>query len=609
MRLLLAPSRFPLAPLCLALAASLLPLAAPADDRPVVADRTTGAIPGVYSFTNTIAFGPATTVTLAGGEITPTVPVIAAAPEALAADDLTTVHAARVGQVLWLTVADPATNVIVVRHGTGNLSLPGAQDITLTEGAVQLISQADGSWRAVGGGGGSSGASTAAEVSVAATPSNYTAATPDVEAHLAGIDTALGTLSGGGGGETLAWSSSLGSYRLVDYTVPSDATTVTLSGWTLAAGRHYRLLVDLKQDGGGSSVAIQINGDTNSSNYRTERTVNTGGTVSGASVASNALWAASSNTEYLLDYTVSITPDGYAQLTGQAASTVATTGHMIHNAIRRTSATVTGITSLALVHSTASGIKAGTRIRLYELRDVQGGSYAPRWDVPAIDQFNASLAAYWPLSEWSSTRYDYTRAIALNDTNTVGWTTGVGGNGVAALFVRANSEYLTAGAPKRTMTTYFASAWIKVSTTGIVQGVWGASTAATYAPVWIFVTNTNNIEASVGHNSGASLAYVDGTTSIVAGTWYHVAVWCDSADKVHLYINGAEEGTAASLTAPLAACNGSLYLGAYYDGGLTSYLDGAIAHAALWCDLPFTSTEAAALAAALYNSGVPAQME
>jgi hypothetical protein len=39
----------------------------------------------------------------------------------------------------------------------------------------------------------------ASAVSVAATPTNYTAATPDVEAHLAGINTALASVGGGGG--------------------------------------------------------------------------------------------------------------------------------------------------------------------------------------------------------------------------------------------------------------------------------------------------------------------------------------------------------------------------------------------------------------------------
>lgn len=44
----------------------------------------------------------------------------------------------------------------------------------------------------------------ATAVSVAATPTNYTAATPDVEAHLAGIDAAIVAGGGGGGGTTVS---------------------------------------------------------------------------------------------------------------------------------------------------------------------------------------------------------------------------------------------------------------------------------------------------------------------------------------------------------------------------------------------------------------------
>lgn len=44
----------------------------------------------------------------------------------------------------------------------------------------------------------------ASAVSVSATPTNYTAATPDVEAHLSGIDSKLGTLGSGGSGSSLS---------------------------------------------------------------------------------------------------------------------------------------------------------------------------------------------------------------------------------------------------------------------------------------------------------------------------------------------------------------------------------------------------------------------
>lgn len=50
---------------------------------------------------------------------------------------------------------------------------------------------------------------TAAEVSVAATPANYSAASADVEAHLSGIDTALGSLGGGHDAVTVTDSSTI----------------------------------------------------------------------------------------------------------------------------------------------------------------------------------------------------------------------------------------------------------------------------------------------------------------------------------------------------------------------------------------------------------------
>lgn len=120
------------------------------------------ATAGPLTVGEALALGAAAELTIAGGELTPTVPVIAAQPETLTSDDLTTVHASYVGQVLWLVVAEPATDVIVVRHGVGNLSLPAGQDITLTHGALQLTSLADGSWVAVGGGGSTGGGGAAA---------------------------------------------------------------------------------------------------------------------------------------------------------------------------------------------------------------------------------------------------------------------------------------------------------------------------------------------------------------------------------------------------------------------------------------------------------------
>lgn len=71
------------------------------------------------------------------------------------------------------------------------------------------------------------GSVTAADVSVAATPTNYTASTSDVEAHLAGIDTALANAGGGG---------SVG----VDYSLEwfEDDTAMTGTTWTITSTQY-----------------------------------------------------------------------------------------------------------------------------------------------------------------------------------------------------------------------------------------------------------------------------------------------------------------------------------------------------------------------------------
>lgn len=759
MRYPLAPARCPLAAcLCLALAAYLFPLAARADDRPVVADRATGAVSAAVSFTNTVAFGQATEMTLVGGELTPTVPVIAAQPQTLTSDDLTTVHAARVGQVLWLTLADPATDVIVVKHGTGNLSLPAGQDITITHGALQLTSLADGTWVATGGGGGGGDGGDLSWGSIGGSLSDQ----PDLQAALdlkadasslpsfAALPTTGGTADyvWTANGTTAQWSpvsaTNIASTAIsfaatetivgnVGYPYPDEYTVlqlhlddnltdysryaqvVTYVGMSSAAysagkfanaailldgisGNAYRVAdadslelsagdftIDfwMKQgaegDAGDYMLVAHQSGTVGGDYWRVYRVGATnaisfvvyddsspvvslsGGTITTtykhfAVVRSGSTWTLYQDGTSVDSDTASITvPDmgsyiqlggtlnngpepafyvdefriskGIARWTGNFTPPTAayaddsyevqeiplTTGAQALLASPEVSAASTG----SLLVKTTEWTPLAPGPAGYTLTSTGPGSvpqwspvrYAPQWGTWTLDQYNANLVGYWPLSETSGPRYDLARATAFGDHNAVGWTSGVGGSGVAALFTRASSQYLSTGAPKRTATTLFYAAWIKVTSTGINQGIWGGKTAATYAPVWLFVTSANVIEAAAGHEAGATLAYVDGTTSIAAGTWYHVAVWVDSADKLYLYINGAEEGTAASVTAPLADLR-ELYLGAYYDdGGVVNTLNGAIQHAVLYLDLPFTDTEAGALATALYNGGTPSRME
>jgi len=86
----------------------------------------------------------------------------------------------------------------------------------------------------------------AAEVPVSATPANYTAATSDVEAHLAGLDTALGGLGGGHDAVTVTDTASvnltLTGQALTAAVIPGGVDHDSLSGYV--ANEHIDWTAD-----------------------------------------------------------------------------------------------------------------------------------------------------------------------------------------------------------------------------------------------------------------------------------------------------------------------------------------------------------------------------
>ena len=80
----------------------------------------------------------ATEVTVSSGVLTVTKSRHTVQPESGTSDDIDTITGIPDNGELILTVSDLGTDTIVFKHGTGNLSLPGAADITLTTGGVRL---------------------------------------------------------------------------------------------------------------------------------------------------------------------------------------------------------------------------------------------------------------------------------------------------------------------------------------------------------------------------------------------------------------------------------------------------------------------------------------
>ena len=100
----------------------------------------------------------ATELTIASGVITAVQASHKLQPESSTADDLDTINGMDEGDILVLYVSDPGTDTITIKHGTGNISCVGGDDIALSEGAV--ICYFDGTTVFVSGGGGGGGGGT-----------------------------------------------------------------------------------------------------------------------------------------------------------------------------------------------------------------------------------------------------------------------------------------------------------------------------------------------------------------------------------------------------------------------------------------------------------------
>lgn len=100
-----------------------------------------------------IKLDAATELTISGGSITITQSIHKLQPESGTEDDLDTIVGVAAGDLVILYCADAGTDTITIKHGTGNISCMGEDDLELSEGGVLLYSDGTTVY-AIGGGGG-----------------------------------------------------------------------------------------------------------------------------------------------------------------------------------------------------------------------------------------------------------------------------------------------------------------------------------------------------------------------------------------------------------------------------------------------------------------------
>jgi len=177
----------------------------------------------------------------------------------------------------------------------------------------------------------------------------------------------------------------------------------------------------------------------------------------------------------------------------------------------------------------------------------------------------------------------------------------------AAITFDGVNDYVDVGASATPNNAAFSvCAWVKLNSTSGWQALVsqdGTNTSA-YTMVKSGVTGRFALIGETPDANGAGVTSTDGTTTPVAGTWYHL---CGTSDTtaLRLYVNGAMEGAITFASSWLAT--GHTILGAgKYSGARTNYLNGVLDDVRIY-NVALTAAQVAALAAGRYPGGLSGQ--
>jgi len=204
---------------------------------------------------------------------------------------------------------------------------------------------------------------------------------------------------------------------------------------------------------------------------------------------------------------------------------------------------------------------------------------------------------YWPLNEAvvSGTRSDSIGALDLTDNGTVptlgGYIEGAGASfdGSADFFSTAdNTAFDFSGG------TFSISAWIKADTVAGTDVIYQQSTDANNH--FDFQLEAGILNLSVT-SASSEVVNVVGTTTLVVGVWYHVAV-TENGNAWLLYLDGVDDTTSGGTDTERAAnYTGDVRIGT--DNAGANDFDGLMADVAVWKGTALTATEVQKLATGL----------
>jgi hypothetical protein len=210
----------------------------------------------------------------------------------------------------------------------------------------------------------------------------------------------------------------------------------------------------------------------------------------------------------------------------------------------------------------------------------------------------SGLVAYWNFNEdTGSTVYDDTGRGNLgtfNGTTGSQWTAGKIGY---ALSFNGTNNYVslpTAGvAPSSGLTI---AAWINPSTVSVNSSLYGFGPKSGCNPSGQYLSVNSSGKVTYLFGCGGTLT---SSTTLTAGTWYHVALTVDSSKNATIYINGSAVAGPTNESSGQSVTTGNDLIGVEWAAGsLAQYFNGIIDEVGVW-NVVLTGTQISTL----YNSG------
>lgn len=208
-----------------------------------------------------------------------------------------------------------------------------------------------------------------------------------------------------------------------------------------------------------------------------------------------------------------------------------------------------------------------------------------RFQLDTTRNLLKDLIAWWPLDEPGGQRRDMLGYNPLTDNATVTSAKGIGGQGTAASFASASSEYLSVAdnpqiSPGNNDFTF--TAWVYFDTKPSFAAVFSKyhATAASREFLLRYRSAIDRFEWSARGATVETAVNADVLGSPTTGAWYFIACWHDATnDTINIQINNGLANSAAHSDG-VADTTTQFNIGAY--NAASDFFNGRVAYVGFW---------------------------